>query len=738
MAGTNTETCCEEILSQEAELCSWKAEPLSSESSAPQDPAAAAIPVSADSGKKRKKSIIRLRRKEKQEDVCESPVLFTEPARKKRFGFGSGKKKNSQEGLAVVASTEMEAEAAGGVSGIGYEDAAVQEMTPDSCEGADEADNLVGEAPRKRRFPGIGGLRKKTQGAKKDKKAKKAKKPAGKKGFGLGLRRKKIREGEPVQVSEDAEAAAADEDGFIPGILRRIEKLINPKPDVIDELVFEPGVVCKPMPGVPQREVDIIYEVTPRFQYVHVSFDGEELSYECMEPPLSDTERQTMEIVQNAFDKMAHSEILLVEEENRKEALRDRFQFITEIYRFKLTDSQKDKFFYYLHKKYMGFDKIDLLMKDPYIEDVTCNGPYSNLYVNHRIYGSLKTNVSFEELELNNFVMRMAQAAGRHISVLQPIRDATLTDGSRANLTLGKEVTKRGSTFTIRRFKSNPVSCIDLMNYGTYDSRVLAYFWLMIEYKRSVLAAGGTASGKTTTLNALGSFIPPEYKIVSIEDTAEMNLMHPNWTQSITRAGFGGDSSGKSAGDIELFDLLKAALRQRPEYIVVGEVRGAEAGTLFQAISVGHPCMGTIHAGSIHELLSRVESEPMNVPRNLFASVDMVIFNAMVKVGEHFIRRALRIVEIVELDPERKDLITNPVFKWDPVEDRYEFSGSSSLFEDIEEEFGIAPEELEREMEERASYIESLAARGICDYKDVARAIRKYARNKDELMETTH
>jgi flagellar protein FlaI len=737
MAGTNTETCCEEILSQEAELCPWKAEPLSPEGNAPQDPAAAAIPVSAGSGKKSKKSIFRLRRKEKQEDVLESPALLTEPG-KKRFSLGSGKKKKPQEDPAALASTEMEAEDAGGMPGIGYGDAAVPELTPDSSEGADEADNLVGETPRKKGFLGIGGSGKKSRKSKKAKKEKKVKEPSGKKGSGLGLRKKKVPVQEASGETVGSDDVSGNEDELIQGILKRIEKLINPKPEVIDELVFEPGVISKPMPGVPHKDLDIIYEVTPRFQYVHVRFDGEELSYECLEPPMSETEKQTLEIVQNAFDKMAHSEILLVEDENRKEALRDRFNFITEIYRFKLTESQKDKFFYYLHKKYMGFDKIDLLMKDPYIEDVTCNGPYSNLYVNHRIYGSLKTDVIFEELELNNFVMRMAQAAGRHISVLQPIRDATLTDGSRANLTLGKEVTKRGSTFTIRRFKSNPVSCIDLMNYGTYDARVLAYFWLMIEYKRSVLAAGGTASGKTTTLNALGSFIPPEYKIVSIEDTAEMNLMHPNWTQSITRAGFGGDSSGKSAGDIELFDLLKAALRQRPEYIVVGEVRGAEAGTLFQAISVGHPCMGTIHAGSIHELLSRVESEPMNVPRNLFASVDMVIFNAMVKVGEHFIRRALRIVEIVELDPERKDLITNPVFKWDPVEDRYEFSGSSSLFEDIEEEFGIAPEELEREMEERASYIESLAARGICDYKDVARAIRKYARYKDELMETTH
>ncbi|SDF94358.1 flagellar protein FlaI [Methanolobus vulcani] len=524
----------------------------------------------------------------------------------------------------------------------------------------------------------------------------------------------------------------------VSSLLKKIEQVIIPKPEIIEEMEFAVGEIAIPAPGVPQKEVCITYEVTSRFQYVHIEFTGESLLYQCLEPPLGESEKEAMFIIQNAFDKMAHSEILLVEEEDRAEALRDRFNLIVDIYRLKLTESQKDKFFYYLHKKYMGFDRMDLLMKDPYIEDITCNGPYTPLYINHRVYGSVATDVIYEEIELNNFVMRMAQAAGRHISVLEPIRDATLVDGSRANLTLGKEVTKRGSTFTIRRFRSNPVSCIDLMNYKTYDSTVLAYFWLMVEYKRSVLAAGGTASGKTTTLNALGAFIPPEYKIVSIEDTAEMNLMHPNWTQSITRAGFGGGEGGKSAGDIELFDLLKAALRQRPEYIVVGEVRGAEAGTLFQAISVGHPCMGTIHAGSIQELLSRVESEPMNVPRNLFASVDMVIFNSMIKVGEHFLRRALRIVEIVELDPERGDLITNPVFKWNPITDEYEYSGSSAMFDDINEEFGIDQSELVSEMDLRARYLEGLARDGITEYEEVARAIRRYSRQKDEMLEMTH
>jgi flagellar protein FlaI len=518
----------------------------------------------------------------------------------------------------------------------------------------------------------------------------------------------------------------------IDGLMKRIF------PDSCDEVIelgFDVGKVEEPQMGVPLRNVNLTYAAKEPFQYVHVEFNGEELEYTCLEPPLSEGEERYLQIIEGAFEKLTTTEILVIDSEQRDEALRQRFAMIIDIYRLDMSEFQREKMFYYLLKKYTGFGNIDILMNDPYIEDITCNGHEMPLFVNHRMYGSVRTNVVFKEVELNNFVMRMAQSSGRHISVLQPIRDATLSDGSRVNLTLGKEVTRKGSTFTIRRFKSNPVSVIDLMNYKTYNSEVLAYLWIIVEYQRSVLASGGTASGKTTTLNALGSFIRPEYKIVSIEDTAEINLMHPNWTQSITRAGFGGGEGVEEAGNIQLYDLLKAALRQRPEYIIVGEVRGAEASTLFQAISVGHPCMGTIHAGSMKELVSRVESEPMNVPRNLFSRLDVVIFNAMIKVGEHFIRRALSIVELVEVDPDRGDIITNPVFKWNAYNDDYIFSGDSAMFEDISQEFGIEIPYLRKEMETRAQYLDYLQNNNIKEYKDVVRYIRRYARDKDDLME---
>jgi flagellar protein FlaI len=356
--------------------------------------------------------------------------------------------------------------------------------------------------------------------------------------------------------------------------------------------------------------------------------------------------------------------------------------------------------------------------------------------------------VKFGEVELNNFVLRLAQVSGRHVSLLQPIRDLTLPDGSRANITLGGEVTKKGSTFTIRKFRANPISSIELMEYGSIDAKQLAFLWILMEYKRSILVSGGTATGKTTFLNVLCSFIPPEYKIVSIEDTAELNLMHPNWIQSITRTGFGssdsgaggvsgiggGGGGGKSPGDISLYDLLVAALRQRPEFIIVGEVRGGEAFTLFQAIAVGHAALGTIHAGSMDELLARVESNPMNVPRSLLSNLDLVIFPMHIKKGERSMRKISNIVEILELDRDTGDLITNTVFKWLPDVDEFQWQGRSFLFDRIKDTYGVSKDTLNEELKHRTDFILWMQKNDIREYESVNKMIQLYYRDKEQIL----
>jgi len=520
----------------------------------------------------------------------------------------------------------------------------------------------------------------------------------------------------------------------------------------INSLAFIPGDLSLPSLEGSLRDVNVTYDVDPPYQYVHIEFSKIEgaMVYSVVEPQLSPDEKAALTIIENAFEKLVSTNAELIDAEQREKYLHERFYSLIDIFGLKLSQDQKARMYFHLRKQYLGYGRIDSLMKDKYIEDISCNGSNMDIFVQHRTYGSVRTNVKFGEVELNNFVLKLAQVSGRHVSLLQPIRDLTLPDGSRANITLGGEVTKRGSTFTIRKFRASPISCIELMDYGTIDAGQLAFLWILMEYKRSILVSGGTATGKTTFLNVLCSFIPPEYKIVSIEDTAELNLMHPNWIQSVTRTGFGttddggGGSSGisglggggsrKSPGDISLYDLLVAALRQRPEFIIVGEVRGGEAFTLFQAIAVGHAALGTIHAGSMDELLARVESNPMNVPRSLLSNLDLVIFPMHIKKGERSMRRISNIVEILELDRDKGDLITNTAYKWIPDVDKFQWQGRSFLFDRIRDTFGVSKDMLTEELRYRTDFILWMQNNDYRDYETVTKMIQLYYRDKEEVL----
>ena len=551
---------------------------------------------------------------------------------------------------------------------------------------------------------------------------------------------------EEIDTKQDA---APEQSAGSPSFLDRFRELFSrPKQAEIDTLVFDPGALGIPSIEGALRDVNLTYAIDPPYQYVHIEYSRLEgtMIYSVVEPELSTTEKAALTIVENAFEKLVSTNAELIDAGQREKYLHERFYSLIQIFGLKLSDEQKARMYFHLRKQYLGYSRIDTLMKDKYIEDISCNGSDMYLYVQHRTYGSVRTNVKFGEVELNNFVLKLAQVSGRHVSLLQPIRDLTLPDGSRANITLGGEVTKKGSTFTIRKFRANPISSIELMDYGSIDAMQLAFVWILMEHKRSILVSGGTATGKTTFLNVLCSFIPPEYKIVSIEDTAELNLMHPNWLQSITRTGFGTSESGgapsgmgggggaKAPGDISLYDLLVAALRQRPEFIIVGEVRGGEAFTLFQAIAVGHAALGTIHAGSMDELLARVESAPMNVPRSLLSNLDLVIFPMHVQKGERSMRRISNIVEILELDRDKGDLITNTVFKWLPDADRFQWQGRSFLFDRIRDTYGISKDTLHQELKYRTEFILWLQKNNIREYHAVIKMIQNYYRDKEEVI----
>ncbi|MBU0497614.1 MAG: type II/IV secretion system ATPase subunit [Candidatus Thermoplasmatota archaeon] len=402
----------------------------------------------------------------------------------------------------------------------------------------------------------------------------------------------------------------------------------------------------------------------------------------------------------------------------------------------KITDKVLiNKFLYYIKRDFIGYGKIDPLMRDPNIEDISCDGSGVPIFLYHRIYGSLKSNVVYaNEDELSAFVVRLAQKCGKHISIAEPMLDATMPDGSRIQMTLSKTVTAKGSTFTIRKFRADPITATDLINYNTMSAEMVTFMWMAVENGINALIAGGTASGKTSALNALALFIPRESKIVSIEETREINLPHPNWIPGVSRSGLGEVVNEKMIGEIGLFDLMKAALRQRPEYILVGEIRGQEAYVLFQAMATGHTTYSTVHADSPKSLIHRLEGKPINIPRMMLQSLDIILIQSSVHMNGKNVRRTRQIVEIIDIDPISKEILTNEVFHWDPVTDKHHYSGKSYVLERIRSQFDMSKEDLSQEFKRRIRILNWLHKKNIRVFNDVATVISSYVENPQVLM----
>ena len=380
---------------------------------------------------------------------------------------------------------------------------------------------------------------------------------------------------------------------------------------------------------------------------------------------------------------------------------------------------------------YLG--KIEPLMHDPMIEEISCDGTNIPLYIWHREYESMPTNIFFtSDYELDNYARKIAYVSGQHISMAQPIVDASLPGGDRINLTLGREITKKGSTFTIRRFREDPVSIIDLIKYKTMSADIAAYLWWLVEHRSTALIAGGTASGKTTTLNAISSFIPPQQKIVTIEDTQELNLPHENWIPAVSRQSF----SGSTMAEITQFDLLRAALRQRPDIIIVGETRGKEAYTLFQAMATGHGGFSSIHADSVAATLNRLTSAPMDIPRVLIAyTLHAIILQLKLTIQGRSVRRIIQISEIAGLDDKTGEILLNDVFNWNPSTDKHVFSGRSILFDKISDRYGIPPDQVSYELNKRKTALNWMLNNDIRKYKDVSATIMEFYADPDRFYE---
>ncbi|RLF45990.1 MAG: secretion system protein E [Thermoplasmata archaeon] len=504
---------------------------------------------------------------------------------------------------------------------------------------------------------------------------------------------------------------------------------------MVDEIVGEyEDIVDLSPPKKDNIEVVELHPIHKPFSYIRIIYDNKkhEYQYEVLEPTLSIEENRIFEFLKETLIKTMDIELTEFSEDEARDYLRKNVEIAIRDYSISLSDVSKEKIMYYIIRDFLGYGKIDVLMYDPMIEDISCDAPRVPIYIYHRNYESLKTNISFSsEAELDSFVIQLAQKCGRHISIARPLMDATMPDGSRIQACLSREVSSMGSNFTIRRFREEPLTPSHLVEFNTISPEIAAYFWLAIENGASAVLAGGTASGKTTSLNALCLFIPPEMKIVSIEDTREINLPHPNWIASVTREGTAESGEGSKVG---MFDLLKAALRQRPEYILVGEIRGEEAVVLFQAMATGHTVYSTMHADSIFSVVHRLEGDPINIPRIQLQALNIVAIQAMIRIGRKRVRRIKKIVEIVGIDPTTDDILTNEVFSWNPRKDSFDYYGKGHVLDNVAEQRNWTDKELNEEFTRRRDVIKWMVEKGIKNYIEVGEVIAAYYKDPESVM----
>ncbi|MBS3760937.1 type II/IV secretion system ATPase subunit [Halodesulfurarchaeum sp.] len=471
------------------------------------------------------------------------------------------------------------------------------------------------------------------------------------------------------------------------------------------------------------------YWVNTPFAFVTIVHnpDTNDYRYLVVEPELTDFEEELLEQV---FTDSRESLIFRAEydPEDAEAVITEHLLELLNQYGVDVEVNTVYRLFYYLYRTFEGYDKLDPLMRDPHIEDISCDGYDLPLYVYHDAYTDIQTNRSFGEGELDDFVIKLAQGSGQHISIGDPVTDATLPDGSRGELALGREVTPRGSAFTIRKYAEEPFTPAALVDFETFSLDQMAYLWLAIESNKSLIFAGGTASGKTTSMNAVSMFVPPNAKVVTIEDTRELTLYHDNWLSSVTRESLG------EGEDISMYDLLRSSLRHRPEFIIVGEVRGEEAMTLFQAMNTGHTTFSTMHADSVQTVINRLENEPINVPRAMIQSLDVLSVQTLTYVGDERVRRTRTIAEIEGIDQRTGDLDYSMAFEYDPETDSFD-QFDSIVLEEIREDRGWTRSELLREFRNRKHVLQYLLEHDVRDYRRFTALVNDYYADKEAVID---
>jgi flagellar protein FlaI len=509
--------------------------------------------------------------------------------------------------------------------------------------------------------------------------------------------------------------------------LKKAQEAQNPE----KQASLQPPAPPKPIPkGLKIIEKYPLYEP---FSHVAIVQNPKTGEYKYM---LDELQLDPLE--KGVYDRIL--EILLAEIESPKEEIADPRKFfaeeakkIVDKYRISLgwlPDVSWYKILYHAERDLVGFGTIDPLMRDPNIEDISCDGVKKSVYVWHRNYESIETNLEFDNDEvLDNMVVKLVHMAGKHVSSAFPIVDASLPGKHRLAVCYRREITPFGTAFTIRKFREDPYSIIDLINIGTFSEDMAAYLWACLENRSSIMVLGGTAAGKTTALNSLACLIKPGSKIITIEETAELNLPLENWVSLIARQSYGLGGSG--VGEVALFDLVKTSMRHRPDVLVVGEIRGQEAYVLFQALATGHGGLATMHAENIDSAVKRLTQKPMDISPAYIPLMNIVFSIQRVHLTKKGKKRAYRRVINVNEVADYEDYKTT--FNWHPIKDEHVPDlENSAILPQIAERQGITMKGLLEEIGRRKDILHWMRERNIRSYKDVAAIIAEYyARPKD-------
>lgn len=491
---------------------------------------------------------------------------------------------------------------------------------------------------------------------------------------------------------------------------------------------------------------NLLYPVgDPIFIHLSRGEKGDNLKYKVIMPELSRDEKEYYDAVLDRIIEVAHTAKVPNSQDELRDVLISLYNDVIHIQhppekpnflnqlgkKITMTESQYHNILFHLIKDRLGYGALEPLLRDVYIEDISCIG-LGSIWIVHKVFGSIETNIEFaNDIELNKYIVESSERVERPVSEAHPIVDAIMPDGSRVNFIYSRKVSLGGSSFTIRKFNETPISVPMLINWGTWSAELGAYLWLCCEHGISIFVCGETASGKTTTLNAMTAFIPFDNKVYTVEQTPEITLPHPIWQHLVTR------ESGEKT-DVTMFDLLIASLRSRPDYIIVGEIRGKEANITFQAMQTGHPVISTFHAGSVHSMIQRLTGDPINIPIAFIDNLNIVLIQSAVYVNGKVERRVLSVTEIIKYNDEVQKVLTKEVFQWDSTKDKHLFRGlynSYILEQKIAKHMGLKdPREIYDIMKKRTRIVERMLENNIMDYFEVVKLLKKYTEDGDRSL----